>query len=157
MATIDQIQELVDRMERSLTTKFGEIDIRHTALIQGLQAQFSQHEQRFLVLEQSIVQVPTPAVSPARAPVRNIIEQDNRRKSRGFQLSLEQYDRKPRSDLTTWIAQVEEKCALQNIPENEIGRWAKVYLEGNALAYISRLGIVDWIEIKTNLTHQFVP
>ena len=34
MATIDQIQELVDRMERSLTTKFGEIDIRHTALIQ---------------------------------------------------------------------------------------------------------------------------
>jgi len=157
MATIDQIQELVDRMERSLTTRFSEIDTRHTTLIQGLQAQFVQHEQRFLVLEQVIAQAPTPAVSPARAPVRNILEQDNRRKSRGFQLSLERYDGKPRSDLTTWIAQVEEKCALQNIPENEIGRWAKVHLDGNALAYISRLGIVDWTEIKTNLTHQFVP
>jgi len=72
-------------------------------------------------------------------------------------LSLEKYDGKPRSDLNTWIAQVEEKCSLQYIPDDEVGRWAKVHLEGNALAFISRLGISDWTDIKERLQHQFIP
>ena len=72
-------------------------------------------------------------------------------------MSLEKYDGKPRSDLNTWIAQVEEKCSLQYIPDDEVGRWAKVHLEGNALAFISRLGISDWTDIKERLQHQFIP
>ena len=72
-------------------------------------------------------------------------------------LSLEKYDGKPRSDLNTWIAQVEEKCSLHYIPDDEVGRWAKVHLEGNALVFISRLGISDWTDMKERLQHQFIP
>ena len=60
--------------------------------------------------------------------VRSNIGQEIRPKAKGFQLSLERYNGKPKSDLTTWIAQVEEKCALQNISNEEIGKWAKVHL-----------------------------
>jgi len=97
-------------------------------------------------------------VSSTQTLQRSLPNPENReRKSRGFQLSLEKYDGKPRSDLSTWIAQVEEKCALNHIPEDEIGRWAKVHLEGNALAFISRIGTTDWTEIKERLQHQFIP
>ena len=159
MATIEQIAELTERMERSLTQKFNEIDTRHTALIQTLQTQFQNHEQRFALLEQQRQPVfdTFEVTQPVRTLTRNTVEPENRRKSRGFQLSLERYDGKPKSDLTTWIAQVEETCALNNIPNEDIGRWAKVHLEGNALAYITRLGSVSWDDIKTNLIHQFVP
>ena len=53
-------------------------------------------------------------------PIRSNVGQEIRPKARGFQLSLEKYNGKPKSDLTTWIAQVEEKCALQNISNEEI-------------------------------------
>ena len=49
-----------------------------------------------------------------------------------------------------------KKCSLQKIPEDEIGRWAKIHLEGNALALISRLGISDWKDLKSSLKHQFI-
>jgi len=58
---------------------------------------------------------------------------------------------------THGCAQVEEKCSFLKTPEDEIGRWSKVHLEGNALALISRLGISDWKDIKSNLQHQFIP
>ena len=58
---------------------------------------------------------------------------------------------------THGCAQVEEKCSFLKTPEDEIGRWSKVHLEGNALALISRLGISDWNDIKSNLQHQFIP
>ena len=115
-----------------------------TILIQGLQQQFQQHEQRFIILEKASRPV-TPVLQPQ--PVRSNVGQEIRPKAKGFQLSLERYN---------WIAQVEEKCALQNISNEEIGKWAKVHLEGNALAYISRLGISDWEEIKMYLQKQFV-
>ena len=36
-----------------LLVKFEEIDRKHTILIQGLQQQFQQHEQRFIILEKA--------------------------------------------------------------------------------------------------------
>ena len=99
-----------------------------------------------LVRLQSSCSPVTPVLQPQ--PVRSNVGQEIRPKAKGFQLSLERYN---------WIAQVEEKCALQNISNEEIGKWAKVHLEGNALAYISRLGISDWEEIKMYLQKQFVP
>ena len=125
MATVEDIQHLVAQMEQSLSAKFEEIDRKHTILIQGLQQQFQQHEQRFIILEKASRPV-TPVLQPQ--PVRSNVGQEIRPKAKGFQLSLERYG-KPKSDLTTWIAQVEEKCALQNISNEEIGKWAKVHLE----------------------------
>ena len=53
MATVEDIQQLVAQMEQSLSAKFEEIDRKHTILIQGLQQQFQQHEQRFIILEKA--------------------------------------------------------------------------------------------------------
>ena len=53
MATLEDIQHLVAQMEQSLSAKFEEIDRKHTILIQGLQQQFQQHEQRFIILEKA--------------------------------------------------------------------------------------------------------
>jgi hypothetical protein len=53
MATVEDIQHLVAQMEQSLSAKFEEIDRKHTILIQGLQQQFQQHEQRFIILEKA--------------------------------------------------------------------------------------------------------
>ena len=79
-----------------------------------------------LVRLQSSCSPVTPVLQPQ--PVRSNVGQEIRPKAKGFQLSLERYNGKPKSDLTTWIAQVEEKCALQNISNEEIGKWAKVHL-----------------------------
>ena len=53
MSTVEDIQHLVAQMEQSLSAKFEEIDRKHTILIQGLQQQFQQHEQRFIILEKA--------------------------------------------------------------------------------------------------------
>ena len=53
MATVEDIQHLVAQMEQSLSAKFEEIDRKHTILIQGLQQQLQQHEQRFIILEKA--------------------------------------------------------------------------------------------------------
>ena len=53
MATVEDIQHLVAQMEQSLSAKFEEIAMKHTILIQGLQQQFQQHEQRFIILEKA--------------------------------------------------------------------------------------------------------
>jgi len=53
MATVEDIQHLVAQMEQSLSAKFEEIDRKHPVLIQGLQQQFQQHEQRFIILEKA--------------------------------------------------------------------------------------------------------
>ena len=53
MATVEDIQHLVAQMEQFLSAKFEEIDRKHTILIQGLQQQFQQHEQRFIILEKA--------------------------------------------------------------------------------------------------------
>ena len=139
MATKEEIQQLLDAIKGALSAKFDENDKRFTTLINGLQTQFSAQESRFSTLEQVVQQMVNPAVSSTHPQVlpRTVPISENREKrSRGFQLSLEKYDGKPRSDLNTWIAQVEEKCSLQYIPDDEVGRWAKVHLEGNALAFI---------------------
>lgn len=159
MATIEEINRVMKNIEQALSAKFDENDKRHTALIIDLQSQFHNHERRFSTLEQVVQQSITPAESSAPAPPQRSLTPNESldRRSRGFQLSLEKYDGKPRTDLGSWIAQVEEKCSLQHIPGDEVGRWAKVHLEGNALAFISRLGITDWNEIKLHLQRQFVP
>jgi hypothetical protein len=159
MASIEEIKGLLGQVEKALKDKFEENDQRHTSLIQGLQTQFSQHESRFAILEITVQQMVNPSRAPTPPPqtIPVVRQTEVRVKSRGFQLSLEKYDGKPKSDLTTWITQVEEKCALQGISDEDIGRWAKVHLEGNALAFISRLGLSNWEDIKVRLQHQFIP
>jgi len=72
MATVEDIQHLVAQMEQSLSAKFEEIDRKHTILIQGLQQQFQQHEQRFIILEKASRPV-TPVLQPQ--PVRSNVGQ----------------------------------------------------------------------------------
>ena len=93
MATVEDIQHLVAQMEQSLSAKFEEIDRKHTILIQGLQQQFQQHEQRFIILEKASRPV-TPVLQPQ--PVSSNVGPEIRPKARGFQLSLERYNRKPK-------------------------------------------------------------
>ena len=140
MATVEDIQHLVAQMEQSLSAKFEEIDRKHTILIQGLQQQFQQHEQ---------IHYTRKSVTSSNSSFTTTTSEFkcgtwNSSKSKRIPVVLGKVQQKTQEWSYNLDSTVEEKCALQNIAKEEIGKWAKVHLEGNALAYISRLGISDW-------------
>jgi len=148
-ATVEQVKTAV---EQAYATLGQQLEQKQASLVQALQAQFETYERRFEEVE-------SPSGSPLHRPTETTTSSyvNLHKKSKGFTLTLDKYSGRPGVDLQTWILQVEDKCRLQNIDPSEIGLWAKVHLEGNALQYVTRLGLSDWNTIKDALSRQFVP
>jgi len=72
---------------------------------------------RFIILEKASRPV-TPVLQPQ--PVSSNVGPEIRPKARGFQLSLERYNRKPKSDLTTWIAQLRKNVRFKTLLKKKL-------------------------------------